>query len=58
MSRTVSLPAAIGAKLVLEGKIDATGVHIPVSPTIYEPILKELERLGIAFKERTEKKSK
>jgi saccharopine dehydrogenase (NADP+, L-glutamate forming) len=55
MSRTVSLPAAIGAKLVLEGKIDATGVHIPVSPTIYEPILKELERLGIAFKERSEK---
>ena len=54
MSRTVSLPAAIGAKLVLEGKIDATGVHIPVNPTIYEPILKELERLGIVFKERTE----
>jgi len=54
MSRTVSLPAAIGAKLVLEGKIDATGVHIPVNPTIYEPILKELERLGITFKEKTE----
>ena len=54
MSRTVSLPAAIGAKLVLEGKIDATGVHIPVNPIIYEPILKELERLGIAFKEKTE----
>jgi saccharopine dehydrogenase (NADP+, L-glutamate forming) len=55
MSRTVSLPAAIGAKLVLEGKIDATGVHIPVSPTIYEPILKELEQLGIAFKEKNER---
>ena len=55
MSRTVSLPAAIGAKLVVEGKIDATGVHIPVSPAIYEPVLKELEQLGIAFKEKSQR---
>ncbi len=52
MSRTVGLPCAIGAKMVLRGEIDLTGVHIPVKPEIYEPVLKELEKQGIAFKER------
>ena len=55
MSRTVSLPAAVAAKMVLRGEIKATGVHIPVLPEIYEPVLKELEELGITFKERTTK---
>ncbi len=55
MSRTVSLPAAVAAKMVLHGEIKATGVHIPVLPEIYEPVLKELEELGITFKERTTK---
>jgi saccharopine dehydrogenase (NADP+, L-glutamate forming) len=55
MSRTVSLPAAIASRLILEGKIKGTGVHIPVTPTFYVPILKELERLGIAFKEKSER---
>ena len=54
MSRTVGLPAAIGATLILNGKIKETGVHIPVSPTIYEPALDELEKLGIVCKEKTE----
>lgn len=51
MSRTVSLPAAIGAAMILEGKIDINGVHIPVKPEIYEPVLEELENLGIECKE-------
>jgi saccharopine dehydrogenase (NADP+, L-glutamate forming) len=55
MARTVGLPAAIGAKLILEGKIKETGVHIPVSPEIYQPILAELKTLNIAFKEKREK---
>jgi saccharopine dehydrogenase (NADP+, L-glutamate forming)/spermidine synthase len=54
MSRLVGLPAAIGAKLILEGKIDLTGVRIPVNPMIYEPILRELERKGINFIEKIE----
>jgi saccharopine dehydrogenase (NADP+, L-glutamate forming) len=54
MSRTVGLPAAIGATLILNGKITETGVHIPVSPAIYEPALDELEKLNIICKERTE----
>jgi len=55
MARTVGLPAAIGTKLILEGKIRETGVHIPVSPEIYLPILAELKGLNIAFKEKREK---
>ncbi|MFW6055657.1 MAG: saccharopine dehydrogenase C-terminal domain-containing protein, partial [Thermodesulfobacteriota bacterium] len=52
MSRTVGLPAAIGARLVLEGRIGAKGVLRPVIPEIYEPVLDELEELGITFQER------
>jgi saccharopine dehydrogenase-like NADP-dependent oxidoreductase len=48
MARTVALPAAIGARLTLEGTIGLTGVHIPVLPEIYGPVLSELEALGIA----------
>lgn len=54
MSRTVGLPAAIGVKLVLQGKINLTGVHTPVVPEIYEPVLEELEHLGIHFTEKWE----
>jgi len=51
MSRTVSLPAAIGVRMLLEGKIDERGVKIPLSPGIYAPVLRELEGLGIRFRE-------
>ena len=54
IARTVALPAAITVKMILEGKIDITGVHIPVIPEIYNPILDELEGMGIKFKEKTE----
>ncbi len=54
MGRTVGLPAAISTKLILEGKIEKTGVHIPVTPEIYTPILQELKELDIAFKEKKE----
>ncbi|MBI4738177.1 saccharopine dehydrogenase NADP-binding domain-containing protein [Candidatus Woesearchaeota archaeon] len=54
VARTVSLPAAIGIKLILNGKIKATGVHVPVIPEIYKPVLRELEALGIKFVETSE----
>jgi saccharopine dehydrogenase-like NADP-dependent oxidoreductase len=54
MARTVSLPAAIAARLMLEGKIELTGVHIPVVPEIYEPVLDELGALGVECVERRE----
>ncbi len=55
MARTVSLPAAIATRLLLEGKIDLTGVHLPVLPEIYEPVLNELESLDIKLTETVEK---
>jgi saccharopine dehydrogenase-like NADP-dependent oxidoreductase len=53
MARTVSLPAAIVVRMILHGELKLTGVHIPVLPEIYEPVLAELGRLGIECKERT-----
>ena len=54
MSRTVGLPAAIGVKLILQGVITLTGVQVPVVPEIYEPVLDELEAMGIHFTETWE----
>ncbi len=54
MARTVGLPSAIGVRLVLEGKVQLTGVQAPVMPEIYEPVLDELESLGIKFVETWE----
>ena len=52
MSRTVSLPAAIAVRMILEGKIPLTGVQIPIHREIYEPVLSELEGMGIKCHER------
>lgn len=54
MARTVSLPAAIAVKMILEGEIKLTGVQIPVRKEIYQPVLNELTKLGIEFKEHSE----
>jgi saccharopine dehydrogenase (NADP+, L-glutamate forming) len=51
MANTVGLPAAIGVKLLLTDKIKSTGVIIPVSEEIYEPVLKELISHNIVFQE-------
>ena len=49
MAKTVGLPLGIAAKLILEGKIKETGLHIPVVPSIYEPVLEALKVQGITF---------
>ncbi len=54
MARTVSLPAAIGVDLILQGQVQATGVHAPMTPDWYEPILAGLKELGIECVERVE----
>ncbi len=54
MARTVGLPAAIGVRMILEGAIRTPGVLIPVTQDLYEPILRELESLGIRLEERWE----
>jgi saccharopine dehydrogenase-like NADP-dependent oxidoreductase len=52
MSKLVGLPMGIFVKLVMEGKINSTGVNIPVMPEVYEPVLKELEDYDVKFTER------
>ena len=52
MARTVSLPLAIGVKLMAEGKIPLMGVHIPNVKKIYQPVLAELENLNIKMIEK------
>ncbi|MDR0802633.1 saccharopine dehydrogenase NADP-binding domain-containing protein [Fluviicola sp.] len=51
MSKTVGYPVGICAKLILEGKISQRGVLLPTKPEIYNPILEELETLGVVFHE-------
>ena len=53
MSRTVALPVAIASRMILDGIINLTGVHRPIIPEIYNPILNELETLGISLEEKT-----
>jgi saccharopine dehydrogenase (NADP+, L-glutamate forming) len=56
MARTVGLPIASAAKLILDGSIRKTGVHIPVTPDIYQPLLEEMKQEGISFQEKVEQK--
>jgi hypothetical protein len=49
MAKTVGLPLGIAARLLLEGNIKETGLHTPVIPSIYEPVLNGLQEQGITF---------
>lgn len=52
MSDTVGLPLALGAELMLSGKIKQTGVRLPVTKDIYEPMLEGLSEYGVNFNEQ------
>lgn len=51
IARTVALPAAIAVEMILNGKIEARGVQIPVIPEIYNPVLDQLETMNIRMVE-------
>lgn len=53
MAETVGLPLAIATKLCLQGVFKkTTGVHMPILPVFYNPILNELENdFGMQFNE-------
>ncbi len=51
MAKTVGLPLGIAAKLILEKEIQLKGLHIPILPQIYEPVLAALKAEGIEFQE-------
>ena len=52
MARTVSLPAAIAVRMILEGKISLKGVQRPTDRKVYLPVLAELETMNIKLVER------
>jgi saccharopine dehydrogenase (NADP+, L-glutamate forming) len=49
MAITVGMPLAIAIEMFLKGKIQATGVKIPVTPDLYEPILAGMKDWGVEF---------
>lgn len=51
MAKTVGLPAAIAASMVLDGEIQQKGMVLPFSPDLYRPILARLRKEGIQSKE-------
>ena len=53
MAKTVGLPVAMAALLILNGKIKTPGVQLPIREEVYMPILKELEEYGVVFKEES-----
>lgn len=53
MAKTVGMPMAILTKLILTNKVTPpAGVHIPNMPSVYKPVLAELEEHGIVFHEK------
>ncbi|HEY9184798.1 MAG TPA: saccharopine dehydrogenase family protein [Salegentibacter sp.] len=52
MAKTVGLPLAIATIKILNKEILTPGVQLPIKKEVYEPILKELEKYDIIFKEK------
>lgn len=51
MAKTVGLPLGIAAILIAERSLGEKGLHIPIIPSIYTPVLLLLEKEGIVFHE-------
>ena len=51
MARTVGLPLGIAAVLILQELITLRGLHIPILPEVYDPVLQHLSLEGITFGE-------
>jgi len=54
MARLVGLPMGIFVRLISQGKIQATGVHIPTMREVYEPVLEEMKDFGMELTHHTE----
>lgn len=55
MAKTVGLPVAMAAIMILNGEIKIPGVQLPIQKEVYEPIMKKLDAHGIKFKEKETK---
>lgn len=51
LSKTVGLPIAFAAELIIQNEIADRGVLMPLSAELYNPILNKLEAFGVRFKE-------
>lgn len=49
MAITVGMPVALATEMLLKEELKLTGVHTPVIPELYIPILSKLEQIGIHF---------
>lgn len=49
MSKTVGMPIAFAALMILRNEIKARGVILPLSAEIYLPVLEKLKNIGINF---------
>ncbi len=49
MSKLVGLPLGIFVRRVMLGEVKQTGVRLPVSPEVYDPVLEELKAYGLEF---------
>uniref|UniRef100_A0AAX7VQ84 Saccharopine dehydrogenase (NAD(+), L-glutamate-forming) n=1 Tax=Astatotilapia calliptera TaxID=8154 RepID=A0AAX7VQ84_ASTCA len=49
MAKTVGYPAAIAARMVLNGEINTKGLVVPMVKEIYEPVLARLKEEGLHF---------
>ncbi len=54
MARTVGIPGALACGLILDGKVSLTGVRIPVSEELTQPILRALKERGFVIEETEE----
>ncbi len=52
IARTVGMPVAIATELLLKDKLPITGCQIPTHPAVYVPLLRELKKRGLSFKEK------
>jgi len=51
MAKSVGLPVAMAAIKILNKEITTPGVQRPIKKEVYEPILEEMKKHGITFKE-------
>ncbi|XP_067091599.1 alpha-aminoadipic semialdehyde synthase, mitochondrial isoform X1 [Osmerus mordax] len=53
MAKTVGYPAAIAARMVLDGEISKKGLVVPMTKDIYGPALKRLQDEGLLFSSKS-----
>ncbi|XP_053497873.1 alpha-aminoadipic semialdehyde synthase, mitochondrial [Ictalurus furcatus] len=49
MAKTVGYPAAIAARMVLDGELNTKGLVVPLTKNIYAPVLRRLQQEGLQF---------